>query len=67
MEGFPDSFAQYKQNFFQFGNHLTDQLTILGSIFFGFITRHALTCAADGETLIVEQRASPSFGTSFSG
>ena len=44
------------QNILELGNHLFDQLTILSSVVLGFVTGKTLTCATDGEALIVQKR-----------
>src|SRR5690554_245389 len=47
---------QCRQNFFEFADGLVDQLAHLGSLFLGILSAKTLPGAADGKSLVIEQR-----------
>jgi len=50
-------FAQHVQDVFQLGDHLFDELLVLGGVVLGFVAGEALARPADGETLVIQKRA----------
>ena len=53
MEGFStNSFAQDVEYIFQLGDHLLDELLVLGGVVLGFVAGQAQACATDGKALV---------------
>lgn len=51
------SLLQDQQDFLQLGDHLADELFVLGDVVLGLVAGEALARPADGEALVVEERA----------